>query len=104
MKNIGVLDAELTHHIQESNRRHDELWKRTREQELTHDDDVKELKRMIAGKVDYKTFMIVFTILTSVLGYMIWQMDDIRKKTGVTGEQVAAMNSVFEHNNFLQVK
>lgn len=90
--NIEVLEQKLTSHIQESDRKYLELA-----------ESIKNIRTILEQKVSYKTFMLIFSILTGVLGYMIWQMDIIRDKTSITAEKVSAIETVFQSYN-IEVK
>lgn len=60
--------AETEAHRAESNRRHNEIFNRLNSFE-------KEIKSELDNKVSYKIFMLIFTVLSGVLGYMVYQID-----------------------------
>jgi len=57
----------------------------------SHDDEFKSVYKVLHGKVDYRTFMLIFTIMCGILGIMFYIQLDIQKKVSVTAEQVAAI-------------
>lgn len=88
-KTIGELSIELIAHKNESDRRHNELFIA-----------MKEIRVELENKVSHKMFMLVFVILSGVLGYMVWQISDIQSKTQITAEKVSAINGIMQKVDF----
>lgn len=86
---ISTLKAEFRGHKSESDRRHDELF-----------EALKDMRIEIEEKVSYKTFMLLFAILSSILAYMMWQISDIQRTTNVTAQQTSTIKGIMQNLDF----
>lgn len=82
MTTIEVLEARFEDHLRDSSLQ------------------FKEIKKEIDNKVPYKTFMLIFVILSGVLGFMMIMINDIRTKTTDISEKAASITYWIDHHNF----
>lgn len=103
MDSLEVVITRLESHMFEAQKNHKDFQESVKEVR----DSIKDLYVRIEQKVSYKRytwqFGIELMILFAMFGYLILQVDGLKKDSGDIKSQVSYINGVFE-NNGVEVK